>query len=219
VPPIRLLLADDHEIVRAGLRMLLQVQPDMEIVAEAASGGEAIELAQAHQPDVVLMDISMPDMSGVEATRLLKARCPAIAVLALTIHEEPGYYVQMLDAGASGYVPKRAAPDELLNAIRTVQRGELFLHPPLPAATTQETAQRGAGAGDTDLLILTEREREVLKLIAQGLTNKHIGEELGISPKTVARHRDNISYKLKLSSRAELTRYAIQKGLISLSDE
>ncbi len=217
--PIRLMLVDDHEIVRAGLRMLLQSQPDIEIVAEASSGAEAIELAQTHSLDVVLMDVTMPDMNGMEATRQLKARCPSVGVLALTIHEEEDYFFQMLDAGASGYIPKRAAPDDLLRAIHTVYQGEVFLHSSVARALVKDFLQRGGVASEESLSTLTEREREVLTLIAEGLTNKQIGEQLGISPKTVARHRDKITKKLNLSSRAELTRYAIQKGLISLSDQ
>ena len=217
--PIRLMLADDHEIVRTGLRMLLGTQPDMEIVAEASSGAEAIELAQVHQPDVILMDVAMPDMNGMEATRQLGVCCPSVAVLALTIHEEEDYFFEMLDAGASGYIPKRAAPDDLLTAIRTVHRGEVFLHSSVATVLVRDYLQRGGGAAEADLSGLTEREREVLTLIAEGLTNKQIGEQLGISPRTVARHRDNITGKLNLSSRAELTRYAIKKNLIRLSDE
>ncbi len=219
MPPIRLVLADDHEIVRAGLRMLLNTQPDIEIVAEASSGAEAIELAQAYQPDVILMDVAMPDMDGMEASRAIKAHCPSVAVLALTIHEEEDYFFRMLDAGASGYIPKRAAPDVLLQAIRTVHSGEVFLHSSVATVLVKDYLQRGGLATEADLSGLTEREREVLTLIAGGLTNKQIGEQLGISPKTVARHRDNITNKLNLSSRAELTRYAIQKGLIRVSDE
>jgi DNA-binding NarL/FixJ family response regulator len=198
---------------------LLQAQADMEIVAEASSGAEAVDLAQTRQPDVILMDIAMPDMSGMEATRQLKVHCPSAAVLALTIHEEEDYFYQMLDAGASGYIPKRAAPEDLLQAIRTVHRGEVFLHSSVAAALVRDFLQRGGAAAGANLSSLTEREQEVLTLIAEGLTNKQIGEQLSISPKTVARHRDNITKKLKLSSRAELTRYAIQKGLISLSNE
>ena len=219
MPPIRLVLADDHEIVRAGLRMLLESQSDMEIVAEASSGAEAIELARTHQPDVILMDISMPDMDGMETTRRLGACCPSVVVLALTIHEEEGYLFQMLDAGASGYVPKRAAPEDLLRAIRTVHQGEVFLHSSMASVLVKDFLQRGGATGGTELSALTSREQQVLRLIAEGLTNKQIGQTLGISPKTVARHRDNITQKLNLSSRAELTRYAIQKGLISLSGE
>lgn len=213
---IKLMLVDDHDIVRAGMRMLLEAQADMEIIAEACSGAEAIELLKTHQPDVVLMDVTMPEMSGIETTRQLKASFPDVAVLALTIHEEEEYFFQMLDAGASGYIPKRAAPEDLLRAIRTVYSGEIFLHTSVAGALVQDFLQRGIGPSSTsEPSELTEREQEVLTLIAEGLTNKQIGERLGISPKTVARHRDNISHKLNLSTRAELTRYAIQKGLIS----
>lgn len=217
--PIRLMLADDHEIVRAGLRMLLETQTDMEIVAEVSSGAEAIELARTHKPDVVLLDVALPDMNGMETTRQIKACCPSVAVLALTIHEEEDYLFQMLDAGASGYVPKRAAPEDLLRAIRTVHQGEVFLHSSVASALVKDFLQRGGATGGAELSSLTKREQQVLTLIAEGLTNRQIGQQLGISPKTVARHRDNITKKLNLSSRAELTRYAIQKGLISLSDE
>ena len=219
MPPIRLVLADDHEIVRAGLRMLLEAQPDMDIVAEASSGKQAIELALAHAPDVILMDVAMPDMNGIETTHQLKACCPEVAILALTIHEEEDYFFQMLDAGASGYVPKRAAPEDLLKAIRTVYRGEVFLHTSVAAALVKDFLQRGGFEEGEEVRHLTAREEQVLRLIAEGLTNKQIGQQLGISHKTVARHRDNITQKLNLSSRAELTRYAIQMGLISLSDE
>ena len=211
---IKVMLVDDHEIVRAGLRMLLQAQSDMEIVAEASSGTEAMALVQTHPPDVVLMDVTMPDMSGIEATRRLKAINPSLAILALTIHEEEEYFFQMLGAGASGYIPKRAAPEDLLRAIRTVYQGEVFLHTSVATALVKDYLQRNQVKSSADLSGLTEREQEVLTLIAEGLTNKQIGEQLGISPKTVARHRDNITRKLNLSSRTELTRYAIQKGLI-----
>lgn len=216
--PLKLMLVDDHKIVRAGLRMLLEAQPDMEIVAEASSGVEALELVKIHQPGVVLMDVTMPGMNGMEATRRLKACCPSIAVLALTIHEEEDYFFQMLDAGASGYIPKRAASDELLRAIRMVSQGEVFLHSSVAGVLVEDFLKRGNITSESGPSHLTEREQEVLTLIAEGLTNKQIGERLGISPKTVARHRDKITKKLDLSSRAELTRYAIQKGLISLSD-
>jgi two-component system response regulator NreC len=219
MPPIRLVLADDHEIVRAGLRMLLETQPDMDIVAEASSGRQAIDQVLAYAPDVVLMDVAMPDMNGIETTRQLKARCPSVAVLALTIHEEEDYFFQMLDAGASGYVPKRAAPEDLLKAIRTVHGGEIFLHTSVAGALVKDFLQRGGLEEAEEVSRLTARERQVLRLIAEGLTNKQIGQQLDISHKTVARHRDNITQKLHLSSRTELTRYAIQMGLISLSDE
>ena len=213
---IKIMLVDDHEIVRAGLRMLLQSQSDMEIIAEASSGAEALTLIQDCQPDVILMDVSMEEMNGIEATRKLKSCCPNVSILALTIHEEDEYFFQMLSAGASGYIPKRAAPEDLLQAIHTVYNGEVFLHSSVASVLVKDFLDRGGSpAIKAEISNLTEREQEVLTLIAEGLTNKQIGERLGISPKTVARHRDNITQKLKLSSRTELTRYAIQKGLIN----
>lgn len=213
--PITLMLVDDHDIVRAGLRMLLDAQPDMKIVAEAGSGAEALHLAQTYHPDVVLMDINMPEMNGIETTRRMKNECPNTRVLALTIHEEAEYLLQMLDAGASGYVPKRAAPDDLLNAIQSVFHGQAYLHSSVAGALVDNYLHHGNNPEPELDSPLTAREIEVLTLIAQGLTNKQIGEQLGISPRTVARHRDNISAKLKLSTRADLTRYAIQQGLVS----
>lgn len=211
---IRVMLVDDHKLVRSGLRMLLETQPDIEIVAEASSGAEALKLAHSHQPDVVLMDVTMPDMSGIEATQRLKTDFPNVAVLALTIHEEEEYFFRMLNAGASGYIPKRAAPEELMRAIHTVYEDEVFLHSSVAGALVQDFLHRSSVLNRAQIAELTNREQEVLTLIADGLTNKQIGEQLGISPKTVARHRDNITQKLNLSSRAELTRYAINKGLI-----
>ncbi len=161
------------------------------------------------------MDVTMPEMDGMEATRRLKACCPSVAVLALTIHEEEEYFFQMLDAGASGYIPKRAASEDLVRAIHTVHQNEIFLHTSVASMLVKDYLQNRKADSATAPSNLTEREQEVLTLIAEGLTNKEIGENLGISPKTVARHRDNITHKLNLSSRAELTRYAIQKGLIS----
>ncbi len=215
---IKLMLVDDHDIVRAGLRMLLDAQSDMEIVAEAGSGADAIILAQSHSPDIILMDVNMPDMNGIETTCRVKAVCPNTKILALTIHEEEEYFFKMLNAGASGYIPKRAAPEDLLTAIHAVYQGEVFLHPSVAGALVKDYLQRGETLPEPvtiDDPVLTDREQQVLTLIAEGLTNKQIGEQLGISPKTVARHRDNISQKLNLSTRAELTRYAIQIGLVS----
>jgi DNA-binding NarL/FixJ family response regulator len=208
------MLVDDHEIVRSGLRMLLQAQPDMKIVAEAASGIEALALIESHPVDVVLMDVTMPEMNGMETTRRLKACCPDVAVLALTIHEEEEYFFQMLNAGAVGYIPKRAAPEDLLKAIYTVYRQEVYLYASVAALLVKDYLQSRKSDSPAVADNLTDREQEVLILIAEGQTNKKIGESLGISPKTVARHRDNITHKLSLSSRSELTRYAIQKGLI-----
>jgi two-component system response regulator NreC len=214
-----LILADDHAVVRSGLRMLLEAQPDIEIVAEAESGRQAVDLVRAKRPDVVLMDIQMPDVNGIEATKRIKELAPGTAVLALTMHEDDQYFFEMLHAGASGYVPKRAAPDDLVKAIRTVARGEIFLYPSLATRLVQDYLKR-ADSGEQPLVYddLTPREREVLVLIAEGLTNAEIADRLVISVKTVDRHRENIMRKLNMHNRIDLVKYAIRTGLIDLEE-
>jgi two-component system response regulator NreC len=217
---IRLLLVDDHALVRSGLRMLLQCQPDMVIEAEADTGTAGVLRAQELQPDVVVMDITMPDMNGIEATRAIKRACPNTAVLALTMHEDRTYFFEMLNAGASGYVPKRAAPDELVTAIRTVHGGEVYLYPSLAKTLVQDYLVKGkqtGSAADGSDELLSEREHEVLTLIAEGRHNREIAEQLTISVKTVSRHRENIMRKLNLHDRVDLVKYAIEKGLITVS--
>jgi two-component system response regulator NreC len=213
---IRLLLVDDHEIVRAGLRMLFQAEKDMEIVAEASSGEEAIQAVREYNPDVILMDVVMPGMSGIEATRRIKEVNQHVAILALTMHEDEQYFFEMLNAGASGYVPKRAAPDDLVSAIRVVSQGNVFLYPTMAKLLVKDFLQRAESGAITTTEELTPREREVLTCIAEGMTNREIGEALVISTKTVDRHRENIMRKLNLHSRVELVKYAIEKGLISV---
>lgn len=215
---IKLVLVDDHAVVRSGLRMLLEAQTDMEIVGEAENGREAVTLAKTLQPDIILMDIMMPDMNGIEATRLVKDVAPETAVLALTMYEDDQYFFEMLKAGASGYVPKRAAPDDLVTAIRTVYQGEVFLYPSLAARLVQGYVRQDMPDGSSPHDNLTEREREVLILIADGLTNAEIAERLGISVKTVDRHRENLMRKLNLHSRVDLVKYAIKCGLIDLDE-
>jgi len=199
--------------------MLLEAQPDIDIVGEAESGAEAVTLVRSSRPDVVLMDIQMPDMNGIEATKQIKERAPETAVLALTMHEDDQYFFEMLHAGASGYVPKRAAPDDLLIAIRTVARGEVFLYPSLATRLVQDYLKR-AETGDQPLVYddLTPREREVLILIAEGLSNAEIAERLVISIKTVDRHRENIMRKLNMHNRIDLVKYALRMGLIELDE-
>lgn len=215
---IRLLLVDDHAVVRAGLRMLFAAADDLEIVGEAENGVEGVRMACELRPDVVLMDISMPNMNGIEATRRIKAQCPEIAVLALTMHEDDQYFFEMLSAGASGYVPKRAAPNDLLSAIHAVRNGGMFLFPSVARLLVDDYLQKHEqpGAAPRGFEELTEREREVLALIAEGRNNQEIADRLVISIKTVNRHRENIMAKLNLHSRVELVRYAIEKGLIEL---
>jgi two-component system response regulator NreC len=212
---IRLLLVDDHQIVRAGLRMLFMAEPDMEIVGEVGSGAEALQAVQELQPEVVIMDVTMPGLNGIEATRQIKEASPDTAVLALTMHEDEQYFFEMLNAGASGYIPKRAAPDDLVSAIRAVSRGNIFLHSTLARFLVKDVLDRPGSVSTGTAEELTPREREVLTYIAEGYTNREIAEALVISVKTVDRHRENIIQKLNLHSGVELVKYAIARGLIS----
>lgn len=216
---ITLILADDHAVVRSGLRMLLDAQSDMEIVGEAENGREAVELTRTLNPDVVLMDILMPEMNGIEATRLITGMETDTAVLALTMYEDEQYFIEMLRAGAAGYVPKRAAPDVLVTAIRTVNLGAVFIFPSMATRLVQDyfgrELEENSPANAADL---TPREKEVLVLISDGLTNSDIGDRLGISIKTVDRHRENIMKKLDLHNRIDLVKYAIREGLIDLDE-
>ena len=212
---IRLLLVDDHQVVRSGLRMLLSNESDVEIVGEAGTASEALEAVKLLMPNVILMDIGLPDLSGIDATRAIKRTNPEIAVVALTIHEDEEYFFKMLEAGAGGYVPKRAAPDELLTAIRAAAAGEVYLYPSLAKLLVKDyLAQEHTSEAEKALDGLTEREQEVLRYLAEGVANDEIAEALVISAKTVARHRENIMQKLGLHSRSELVRYAIRKGII-----
>ena len=214
---VRVLIVDDHDIVRAGIRMLLDAQPDMAVVGEASDGKEAIEMAGSMKPDVVLMDISMPGTTGIEATRAIKKANSRIEIVGLTMHAEDRYSFQLLQAGASGYVVKGAAPRELLEAVRAASRGEAYIHPSLQRKLIGDYVSRTEGGDQASMLAdLTERELEVLRLIVDGLTSREIAESLVISPNTVERHRQNIMSKLGLHNRAELVRYAISKGLVEV---
>ncbi len=213
---IRLLLVDDHDVVRTGIKMLLEGQPDLIIVGEANSGLQAITLTSSLAPDVVVMDLTLPDISGIEATRQLKINHPDIAVVALTIHEDEQYFFEMLQAGASGYIPKRAAPEDLISAIRAAASNEIYIYPSLTKALVSDYLNRGSQETTSPSMdSLTAREEEVLALLADGLSNEEIGKKLSISKHTVARHRENLMRKLELHSRSELVKYAIRKGLIS----
>ena len=214
---VRVLIADDHDIVRAGIRMLLDAQPDMAVVGEASNGKEAVEMANTMQPDVVLMDISMPDVTGIEATREIKQTHSQIEIVGLTMHAEDRYFFQLLQAGASGYVVKGAAPHELLEAVRAAFRGEAYIHPSLQRKLIGDYVSRSDGGDQKSKLSdLTERELEVLRLIVDGKTSREIAESLVISSNPVERHRQNIMAKLGLHNRAELVRYAISKGLVEV---
>ncbi len=225
---IRLMLVDDHEVVRTGLRSYLESQQGIQVVAEAGDGGQAIDRALETRPDVILMDITMPGMDGMEATRRLKAVWPECLVLALTVHEDKHYVMEMLAAGASGYLTKEAAADDLITAVKMVAQGNVYLQPALARwlledyqhlARSQAAADpRGSKSADdmVSLEVLSQRERGVLELVAQGLNNQQIGDRLELSPKTIARHRERIMIKLNLHSRTELVKFAIRTGLVDL---
>ena len=206
---MRILIADDHGIVRSGLRMLLEQQPDIEVVAEAADGIEARELAVSEQPDLAIIDVKMPRLGGLEATREIRERAPGVAVLILSMHDEERYLFEALRAGASGYVLKRAADTDLIDAIRAVERGEPFLTPEAQRALIRDVLD-----GETRPERLTPREQEVVTLVAEANTNREIAQLLGLSEKTVENHRANAMRKLGMRDRVELVRYAIRRGLI-----
>jgi two-component system response regulator NreC len=216
VKKVRVLIADDHAIVREGVRMILSTHPDIEVVGEASNGEQAVSLAQTLRPDVVVMDISMPGMNGIEATQQIRQRAAGVNVLALTMHEDDHYVFQLLKAGAAGYVLKRAAATDLVDAVRAAARGEAFLYPSV-AKTVVADYLRRLQRGEAERKPydgLTPREREVLALIAEGHTNQQIANRLFISIKTVQTHRAHIFEKLGLHDRTELVRYAIRVGLI-----
>jgi two-component system, NarL family, response regulator NreC len=225
---IRLMLVDDHDVVRTGLKTFLESKGGFRVVAEAGSGKTALDQVQRIQPDVVVMDITMPEMDGLEATRQIKIICPECRVLALTVHEDRQYFFEMLAAGASGYITKQAAADELVAAIQTVAAGNVYLQPVLARwllddyrrlaerAPFDDHAIPGAASAKNKKDVLSSREQQVLELVADGLTTPQISERLGISPKTVARHRERIMRKLDIHSSTELVKYAIRSGLIQL---
>ncbi len=226
---VTLLLVDDHEVVRTGLKTFLESQGRFQVVAEAASGMEAIQRTLENNPAIVLMDISMPGMDGLEATRQLRKMCPASQILALTVHDDKHYFMEMLAAGASGYLTKQAAAEELVAALDAIAEGNVYLQPALARWLLEDyqwlSSRRAAAATAaieephievTSLDVLSARERQVLELVAQGFSNIDIGERLGLSHKTIARHRERIMKKLNLHSRTELVKFAIRTKLITL---
>lgn len=211
---IKILLVDDHNIVRQGLRLLLDTQSDIQIVGEAGDGWEAIDKARQLMPDVILMDISIPGLNGLDATRRIKECCPSIRVLVLTMHNNEEYFFQALSAGASGYIPKKADPTELVSAIRAVHQGGAFLYPSVAKTLVADFLRRvEMGEEKASYDGLTEREREILKLVAEGKTNREIASLLHISTKTADRHRANLMEKLNIHNRSQLIKYAIRKGI------
>ena len=212
---IKVVVADDHAIVREGVRMILAREQDIEVVGEAGDGQQALDLVASLRPQVVIMDISMPGMGGIEATQRLKAKHPEVQVLALTMHEDETYVFQLLRAGAAGYVLKRAAAQDLVQGVRAAAKGEAFLYPSVARKVVEDYLKRVETGEERERYDgLTTREKEILTLIAQGLSNQQIAEKLYISIKTVQTHRAHILEKLGLHDRTELVRYAIRKGLI-----
>jgi DNA-binding NarL/FixJ family response regulator len=211
----RLLIADDHLLVRRGLRAVLDPEPDLEVVAEAEDGLAAVERALKGDIHLAILDLSMPRMTGLQATEALKRRAPGVRVLILSMHDNEQYLFQALRAGASGYVLKSGADRDLVDACRATMRGEPFLYPSGLAALVGRFLEDGGSAAEEQADPLTAREREVLKLIAEAFNNEQIAELLAISPKTVERHRANILEKLGMHDRVELTRYAIRRGLVT----
>ena len=212
---ISVLLADDHRLLREGIRSLLEKAGDIEVVGEASDGGEAVAKAQALSPDVVLMDITMPGINGLEATRQIKSFKPNTKVLILSMHESNQYISQFLRSGASGYVLKDSAASELVGAIQAVFQGDAFLYPSIARKLLEEYMQKVQSGEESESYDgLTSREREILKMIAEGRSNKEIADTLSLSVRTVQAHRANLMAKLHMHDRTELVRYAIRKGLI-----
>jgi NarL family two-component system response regulator LiaR len=219
VETIRILLVDDHAVVRQGTRELLEQQEDLEVIGEASDGREAVQLALQTRPDVVVMDFSMPELNGIEATRQIKAVAPNIAVLVLTAYDSDQYIFAFLAAGAAGYLLKDVSVDQLIRAIRAVYAGESMLHPAITRKVIShfaQTEQRGKPSGGVEQI--TERELGVLKLAAQGLSNRDIAQQLGISVRTAQTHLSNVFNKIGVGSRTEAVMYALRQGLITLED-
>ena len=211
---IRLMIVDDHAILRAGLISLLSDEPEMEVIGEAGDEQSAVSLTVEKKPDVVLMDISMPDAGGIDATRRIKELAPEVRILMLTFHEDKSLMQEAIRAGAMGYILKRALKSELVNAIHTVMRGDLYLHPAMARLLIQENPPAPPSETKYSPEPLTPREIEILRFIAHGYTNNQIADLLHISVRTVEYHRGNLTAKLNLRSRVELMRYAEEKGLI-----
>ncbi|MCJ7692993.1 MAG: response regulator transcription factor [Sedimentisphaerales bacterium] len=213
---IRILLADDHNIIREGLRTLLNDQPDMEVVAEAENGHTAVNMVREILPDVAIIDVTMPELNGMEATRKITSKCPGVKVIALSMHSDPLFVAEMLKSGASGYLLKDCAFEELARAIRTVVAGKTYFSSGISDVVVEGYLHRLSKTETSDLDVLTHREREVLQMLAEGNAMKQIALKLGISIKTVETHRRQMTNKLDIYSVAELTKYALRQGITSL---
>jgi DNA-binding NarL/FixJ family response regulator len=212
---IRILLADDHQVVRDGLKLLINNHPGMQVVGEAANGKEVLQQARQLKPDVVVMDLSMPELNGLQATERLVSELPQVRVVALTGHEDESYLNQLCKAGASGYLLKRSAGDELIHALGSVARGGVYFDPDLAARALARQLKSVASSREPSSADLSEREKEVLSLLAWGYSNKEIANQLKLSIKTIETYKARVSEKLQLRSRTELVRYALRKGWLS----
>ncbi|MCX5889798.1 MAG: response regulator transcription factor [Deltaproteobacteria bacterium] len=215
---IKIILADDHQIVRQGLRTLLAAEPDMKVVGEADNGRKTLGLAHELAPDVIIMDISMPDLNGIDATRQIMQKSPDVKIIALSMHSDSLFVMNMFKSGALGYLLKDCALEELVKAIRTVMRQKTYISPGLSDILIKDLANHWGGAPISAYAVLTAREREVLQLMAEGKTTLQIASSLKVSSKTVEAHRKQLMNKLGLHSVAELTKYAIRQGLTSLDE-
>jgi DNA-binding NarL/FixJ family response regulator len=212
----RIVLADDHQLLRAGLRSLLATERDLEVIGEASDGREAVDLVAVHGPDLVIMDIGMPNLNGIEATRQVRASSPRTKVIALSMHASAPFVSRMLEAGAAGYLLKESAYEELLQAVRAVLAGQTYLSRDITGVVVDDYVRRIGAATQLEAAALTPREREVAQMIAEGRSTKEIAGELHVSVKTIETHRQHIMEKLKIGSVAELTKYAIREGLTEL---
>ena len=215
---INVLVVDDHVVVREGIKMVLTTDPELRVVGEASSGEEAVDRVKELKPHVVVMDIAMPGLSGFEATRLIREQNPDVKVLALTVHDSEAYVFQMLQAGATGYVLKRASAADVIQAVKAAHRGEAILHPSVAKMLITDYLTRVEKGEEGSYDTLSDREREILKLIAEGRTNKEIAQMLFLAVKTVQAHRANLMRKLGMHDRTELVKYAIRKGIIGLDE-
>ncbi|MBU0513743.1 MAG: response regulator transcription factor [Proteobacteria bacterium] len=215
---VRIVIVDDHQIVRDGLRSVMEKEGDLHVVAEADNGRDGVRVCRELGPDVVIMDITMPDLNGIEAARKIGADCPDTRVIALSMHSDKRYVTRMLEAGAAGYLLKESAIDEVVRAVRAVAAGQSYLSPPVADIVIADFRVKPRRRGEAEGSVLTDREREVLQLLAEGRTSKEIAGALDVSPKTVEAHRRQIMDKLDIHSVAGLTKYAIRDGLTSVDD-
>ncbi|MCB9419640.1 MAG: response regulator transcription factor [Ardenticatenaceae bacterium] len=211
---IRVIIADDHVIMREGVALILDSKPEFEVVGQAADGKRAVELAESLQPDIALLDINMPELDGIAAANLIREACPQTKTLILTMHNDDAIFFDAIQAGASGYVLKGSRPDDLIQALIEVHNGNVYISPPMTRKLVNSYLETANSYPNSQLTLLTERETEVMQLLAQGLTNREVAERLVISPSTVQTHRTHIMEKLDLNNRTELVRYALQNNLL-----